>query len=261
MVELALPAVLAIATQWSARIAAVAVAVNAIEMLSLRSAFGVRGVWRDETLSASWGVFGAVLRAERFRLLLAGQLLAAVGLLALAGTRAGGVCAVLCGISTVLCAMRFRGTVNGGSDGMLFTVLVGLSLTQLAPEGSMVGEAGMLYVGAQLALSYLRAGWVKLRELGWWNGRSMAAFLSLPAYGTPMWVPRQRRVLQLAGMGVVLFECLAPFALQSPRSSVLFIGFALCFHAAVAVVFGLNRFLLAWGAALPTLWYLAHRVG
>lgn len=261
MQEPTLHVLLTTTTQWSARIAALAAAVYAVELLSLQQAFSARGVWRDETLLPSWGVFGAVLRADRFRLLLMVQLLAAMGLLAFAGTRRGGVCAAVCGICTLLCAMRFRGTVNGGSDGMLFTVLLGLSITQLAPVGSALGEAGILYIGAQLTLSYVRAGWVKARERGWWNGESLGAFLSLPAYSVPAWVPRQRGLLQPVGIVVVLWECLAPVALQSPRASLVYIAGALGFHAAVALVFGLNRFVLAWGAALPTFWYLAHRLG
>jgi hypothetical protein len=91
------------------------------------------------------------------------------------------------------------------------------------------------------------------------------AFLALPAYGVPAWVPRQlphdALVLRMASAGVIGFECLAPVAWFDPMACLVVIGVALAFHAGTAVLFGLNRFLLAWSAALPSLWYAVHRVG
>jgi hypothetical protein len=55
------------------------------------------------------------------------------------------------------------------------------------------------------------------------------------------------------------FECLAVMAWFDPIICVVVIAAALTFHTSVAVLFGLNRFLLAWGAALPSLWYAVHR--
>jgi hypothetical protein len=35
---------------------------------------------------------------------------------------------------------------------------------------------------------------------------------------------------------------------------------AWCFQLATAVVFGLNRFVLAWSAALPAVWFAARLI-
>ena len=129
----------------------------------------------------------------------------------------------------------------------------------------MVHEGGVLYIAAQLTLSYARAGIVKAKERSWWSGHALSSFLALPAYGVPAWVPRRmpddRLLLRLASVGVIGFECLAPLAWLDPVACLALIAVAFTFHAATAALFGLNRFLLAWTAALPSLWYAVHRVG
>lgn len=156
-------------------------------------------------------------------------------------------------------AVRVRNTMNGGSDGMLFCVLLALTLAT-EPVPGVVQEGAILFVAAQLLLSYMRAGLVKLRESGWWNGEALRAFLAIPAYGVPSRLPRSRALLQCAGIGVLLFELSAPLALIGPNAALMYIAVAWCFHLATAGIFGLNRFLLAWSAALPSLWYAAQHL-
>lgn len=154
-------------------------------------------------------------------------------------------------------AVRVRGTMNGGSDGMLFVVLLALTIaTAPAPEAAQRGA--ILFVAAQVLLSYLRAGWVKARERDWWTGDALRAFFAIPAYRVPAWVPRGSVALRLLSIGVIGFELLAPLAFWHPRAAVMYTAVAWCFHLATAVLFGLNRFLLAWSAALPSLWFAAH---
>ena len=144
---------------------------------------------------------------------------------------------------------------------MLFTVLLGLSMAWLPTLPVLVREGAVLYVAAQLTLSYARAGLVKVRERAWWRGEALAAFLALSAYGVPPWIPRQPVLLRMASIAVITFECTALAAWSDPRVAAIVIATALVFHVGAAVVFGLNRFLLAWSAALPALWYAANRVG
>lgn len=241
---------------WVARVASIAAIVNALELLTIRKAWSDSGVWRAPTLRAEWGVFGALLGERAFTGLLSAQIVAGVFLAATPNAP----CAALLCATTYLCALRFRGSVNGGSDAMLFTVLGGLTLALSTNAPSALREAGMLYIAAQLTLSYMRAGLVKARRVTWWNGDAMAAFLALPAYGVPSWMPRAPGLLRVAGIAVVCFELAAPLAWTNRLLCIAYIAAALCFHAATAVTFGLNRFFLAWGAALPTLWYAMLRV-
>lgn len=267
-------------------IAALACAVNALETLAMRSSWTSHGVWREQILATEWGGWTVLLGARGFLIVQAVQLVAA-GVLAtcgvlsqlhadqsvaepglvglalastLASTVAAGAAMVLV-TTTVLAAMRFRATVNGGSDGMLFTVLLGLSIAWLPTVPMLVREGAVLYVAAQVTLSYARAGLVKVRERAWWRGEALAAFLALPAYGVPPWIPRHPVLLRVASIAVITFECTALAAWTDPQIAAIVIATALLFHIGAAVVFGLNRFLLAWSAALPALWYAANRVG
>lgn len=250
---------------WMCRAAAVASAVNALELLVLHGAWSDRGIWRAPLLSRSWGVWGRLLGARAFAAVLVTQIVCAMMLALAPGTTAGCIAAALLALIGWLAALRFRGNVNGGSDAMLFTVLGGLAVAQLPFVSRVVHEGGVLYIAAQLTLSYLRAGLVKAKEPSWWRGEALAAFLALPAYGVPPWVPHRlpndASLLRLMSVGVIGFECLAPLAWFDPVACLAVIIVALAFHAATAVLFGLNRFLLAWSAALPSLWYAVHRVG
>lgn len=260
-----LPALLSTTIAWMCRVAAVAAAVNALELLTIHRALSDLGVWRAPLLSPQWGVWRRLLGARVFAAVLVAQLALAVMMAAAPGTTAGCLAAATLAFTGWLSALRFRGNVNGGSDAMLFTVLGGLAVAQLPNVAIAVHEAGVLYVAAQLTLSYVRAGIIKVKERSWWSGQALSAFLALPAYGVPAWVPRSvpkdLMWLRVASVGVIGFECLAPLAWFSPVACAVVIGVALAFHTTTAAVFGLNRFLLAWGAALPSLWYAVHRVG
>lgn len=245
---------------WISRLAAVAACVNAVELLWLARpesrALAEGGIWRQRSLQAEWGVLRPLLATQAFVALMALQIVAALLLFASGDALYAGVLTV----TTLLAAVRFRGNVNGGSDAMLFTVLAGLTVAQLAPASALVREGAVLYIAAQLTLSYLRAGIVKARQLSWWNGSALTAFVAFPAYGVPAWASRDRGFVRVIGIIVVIFECVSPAAWFSSTAAAAFIVVAIAFHFGTALLFGLNRFLLAWCAAMPALWYAVHRV-
>ena len=245
---------------WMNRLAGVAALVNACELLVLSRvqsrSLTDNGVWRASTLSREWGLLRYLLGPRAFGTMMFTQAICAV-LLAVSG---GALYAGVLLATTLLSAVRFRGTVNGGSDAMLFNVLGGLMVAQMGAAAESVREGAVLYVAAQLTLSYLRAGIVKVRQPSWWTGDALRAFLALPAYGVPMWVPRESAALRAVGIAVMAFECLAAVAWVNPIAAAGFIAVAIAFHAGTALLFGLNRFFLAWTAALPALWYAVHRV-
>ena len=245
---------------WMNRLAGIAALVNAMELLALSRtpprSLSDNGIWRAQSLSNEWGALRYLLGARAFVVLLLVQAIAAAMMAVCGGARYAGVLVA----TTLLSAVRFRGNVNGGSDAMLFTVLGALVVAQIEVASTFAREGAVLYVAAQLTLSYLRAGIVKVRQRGWWNGEALTAFLALPVYGVPSWVPRDRAMLRAVGVAVLAFECVAPVGWLNPTSAAVFIGAAVAFHIGTALVFGLNRFLLAWGAAMPALWYATHRV-
>ena len=245
---------------------AVASFVLALELRVMLRAGVIDGAWPAATLRRTWGwrarlmtpsVFGAVpvVQGAAAALLLMSAILPRMAPLSTAAT-------VILMLLSWLTAVRVRGTMNGGSDGMLFTVLLGLTLATWPNASDPVHAGGVVYVAAQLLLSYVRAGLVKCRERAWWNGNALRTFLELPAYAVPHWVPRSQWLLCVASIGVIGFELAAPAALIDPRTCLIYTAVAWCFHLATALLFGLNRFLLAWSAALPSLWVavqLVHR--
>jgi hypothetical protein len=236
-------------------VAGVAVLVSAGELVALRRDPLLRALTGGRAVEAERGVLAPLLRDGPVAGALLLQLAAGVALLA--GGAAAPWGAAVAAATALLAAMRHRGRVNGGSDAMLFTVLVALAVAPLG--GARLREGAVLFVAAQATLSYVRAGLAKAREGEWWRGEAMPAFLALPAYGVPAALSRPRGALRLAGLAVIVAECLAPLAWTGPRAAAVVVAVAAAFHLAVAYVFGLNRFVLAWGAALPALLYAGQR--
>lgn len=239
-----------------------AMVVVALEWQAMQRSGVVRAVWREPILRSWWGWRRPVMREGVTRAMPWVQVSLATLLLlaAMLDDRRdpmGSIAAAGLAVTIWHTAVRVRGTINGGSDGMLFIVLLMLALAT-APVPARVQHAAVLFVAAQVLLSYMRAGFVKARERDWWNGTALGVFLDVPAYGVPLWIPRPPLVLRVVSVGVIVFELVAPIALFSPSAAYMYTAVAWCFHLATAVVFGLNRFVLAWSAALPAVWFAAR---
>lgn len=243
------------AVQWTARLVAVAALVNAIELLWLIRHRAILQIWRATELADERGWARGLLTDRAFVLMLGLQGAAALSLWFVPHVLASAL--VLC--TTFLCARWARSNVNGGSDGMLFTVVAGLTLATAPFVNATVHEGALLFVAAQLTLSYARAGLVKIREPRWWTGEALRDFLAIPAYGAPIWFPRHPMVLRIASISVLAVECVFPIVWFVPAVLPFAITVAVCFHLAVAATFGLNRFVWAWAAAMPALWYSVQR--
>lgn len=244
---------------WSERFLGFALLLQTLELLQLRRAFADSGVWSWPVLAAELGVLPAPLRCLMpypvfitvltLRLALAPLLMlglswAAVPLL----------------LSQLAIAARFRGTFNGGSDYMSVVVLLGLSGAACFSGSPLVVKASLAYVCVQLVFSYFIAGSVKLARREWRSGAALVELLASNRYGTPGWLVRLVRRPALArplGYGLLLFECGFPLALLGPRVAVVFSICGALFHVGNVVAFGLNRFLFAWLAAYPALFYFS----
>jgi hypothetical protein len=245
-------------------LAAVAMIVVGAEWHVMQRGGTPAAVWAPRVLRGWWGWRAPFMGPSVTRTVPLVQVTLATTLLLAAmlddrHDRMGALSAVGLGATIWHTAVRVRGTMNGGSDGMLFVLLLALAVAT-SPATHTAREGAVLFVAAQLLMSYLRAGLVKLREPGWRSGNALREFLAVPAYGVPAWLPRSPQLLQAVSVGVVVFELSAPLALVHPAGALMYTAVAWCFHLATAVVFGLNRFLLAWSAALPSLWYAAQRL-
>jgi hypothetical protein len=244
-----------LALLWLRRIISVAVILQTSELFQVREAFGPRGIWRwtivrDELIgfprTLRW-LFDRFLGDREFLFVLVLRLMGAVTALFYPHD----VLFWFLLLSTVLIALRWRGTFNGGSDYMTIVVLMG------ACGGS---KPWLAYVSIQLCLSYFVAGVVKLKSRNWRTGKALAGFLGASNYDVPKLLQKAggRRGLSVtASWGLMAFECSFPLALVSREFCAVYIGLSLIFHLGNVYAFGLNRFLFAWAAGYPALYWLS----
>ncbi|CAN5692188.1 hypothetical protein BH11MYX1_BH11MYX1_25530 [soil metagenome] len=251
---------------WTARLAAIATVVTAVELLAVQRAFSEVGVFRWSVLRRDYTRAPRIVRSLAdlafstggTRGLVLVQLASGLALPWLDRLPVAALWPWLAVASTLLIAIRFRGTYNGGSDAMLLVVLIGLAI---ATSGAPL--VGLAYVAVQLVLSYFISGTAKLRDHRWRDGTALSIMVGLPQYAVPVAAARVFSIPAIArgaGLGMLAFECLFPVALVDERACVAMLGVAAVFHLVNAWVFGLNRFLWAWIAAFPALIFWAERL-
>jgi hypothetical protein len=159
-------------------------------------------------------------------------------------------------LSYFLVCARFRGLFNGGSDCMTMTVLLGLGLSFLGTESSLVSKVGLYYIAFQLTLSYFISGYIKLKNKPWRQGLAFQVILGHSNYS----VPSRIRSLALnpiisfcASWLVILWECSFPIVWFYHALVPYYLGIGMLFHLGNFFCFGLNRFFFAWMAAYPAL--------
>lgn len=177
------------------------------------------------------------------------------------GWYTGLVLVLLLALALVLLA-RFDGPYNGGCDRMSLLVLCCLCASHFAPT-PLLQEASYAYLAVQLVLSYFMSGWVKVVNPAWRSGEALVDVFAWSAYPVAESLrayARSPRLLFVMGWAVMIFELLFPLALLHPVTLAGALVIAAVFHATNACLFGLNRFLWAWLAAYPALWWFQGRV-
>jgi hypothetical protein len=244
----------------SARLLGLFAVVQGYEFLRLRRIYSDRGVWRWADLEREIGagsallarLLGVFLRARAFWGVNVARLL--IGLLAFVWPTTWMVALLLC--LHVLTLWRWRGSYNGGSDYMNLLVLIGVSAGLYFPHHPRVAEVALWYIAVQLALSYAKAGWSKLKVACWRRGEALGEFLSSRDYERSV---RWERVLNVGAVALavswalMLFEISFPLSFLHADLALVYAGAALFFHLGNAYFFGLNRFFWAWLCAYPAL--------
>lgn len=255
---------------WVTKIIGCAVLLQGLELLQIRRTFASHGIWRWETLRKEFEIFprfvqwllNRTLDYPRFLVVVLAQIAGGVALLAMSQPHAALFIGLL--ITTGLTALRWRGTFNGGADYMTILVLLMLAIEALFPYATV--RLGCLwYLAVQAILSYFMSGAVKLRSADWWSGRALQRFMSSPPYDPPAFFVRLSKSMLMMRLGswtILAFEVSFPLALLGPRACAAFLCAALVFHALNFATFGLNRFIFAWSAAYPALYYCSmQKVG
>ena len=247
---------------WTEKIIAFAVLLQTIELIQLRQTFADGGIWRWEILRDEFRIFPAPARLlldwtlsyRNFVVLLWIRLCTAGIMLVYTHT----MLSPLLLATTILICLRWRGTFNGGSDYMTIIVLAMLSVASAFARSPEVLLGCLWYIALQACLSYFVAGVVKLRRKNWRSGRALAGFLESATFELPgalSSAAENPRAAKLFSWGIIIFECCFPLALLRPGFALLFISAALLFHLINSYVFGLNRFLYAWSAAYPAVYF------
>ncbi len=157
---------------------------------------------------------------------------------------------------------RFQGPYNGGSDRMSLLILCCLSLVHFMPTAQWK-EYVFGYLALQLVLSYFIAGWVKIINPEWRNGRALQDVFRFSAYPVSESLRKWAdwpRLLCMMSWGVMLFELLFPLTLLTQTTLIIGLIIAATFHFTNACLFGLNRFFWIWLAAYPSILWLQQRI-
>jgi len=119
------------------------------------------------------------------------------------------------------------------------------------------------YLAVQVILSYFIAGWVKVMNPEWRNGRALQDVFSFSAYPVSESLrgfANRPRLMCAMSWAVILFEILFPLAFLNQTMLIIALSIAIIFHIANACLFGFNRFFWIWIAAYPSLFWLQEMV-
>jgi hypothetical protein len=245
------------------RLIAIALVLQTIELISLHKLFSASGVWAWQTIKQDFNMYSRPLKKcleltlgnRGFKLILCLQLICSVLLL----VQSHSILLLVVLITTTLISVRFRGTFNGGSDSMTLVVVSAAFVASLWPAAT---SSALWYIGIQTGLSYFVAGNVKLKEPRWRNGETLRALLTFANYSLPqrvkVWIRSARKSqLQAASWLAISFECFFPIVFISQTFCLAYLMAGLVFHLSNVYILGLNRFLFAWLATYPAIFYLA----
>jgi hypothetical protein len=163
-----------------------------------------------------------------------------------------------------LACVRFRGSINGGSDSMTVMILIGMIIAFLFKKESFAGF-GLIFISINLLLSYLKAGIAKARIQEWRDGAALPLFLEqsffadIRGYGKQLASkPALTKYTCWAVIAIELGLVISPLV---PSFLPLIFAVVVLFHFAIYYAFGLNRFFWVWIAAWPSVFYAAALIG
>lgn len=162
-------------------------------------------------------------------------------------------------IHLMICA-KLGGSFNGGSDFMISALLLSLTSASFFEAGSAGRKYSLVYLIVQTVFSYFVSGLAKLKEGEWRNGTAISKLLALQTYPVPARLKdffSGRSISFCAAWMILVFEVFFPLALSSPQACIGFLALGVFFHLFNAAAFGLNRFLYAWLATYPALYWMS----
>ena len=154
--------------------------------------------------------------------LLSTQLFGAVVIVALGPFSAVGRYAVLI-VLVAMTAVRWRRHAGGdGAEQMSSLVLMAAALAVFPVSSPSRVTMAVIFIAAQLVLSYVAAGIAKLASPTWRVGDALPAIFGTEIHGDPQiaaFLGRRRRLARLISWSVMAFECAFPLLLLGPAGS------------------------------------------
>ena len=257
---------------WTTLAISVASLFQTVELFLLRQTFNAGGIWRWSLIRRDFEasgrimqfVFDSIFPYPNFLVLLVIRLTAAAGLIVTALLYPANLPEVMGGpvlillLSTVAVSIRWRGTFNGGSDYMTIIILTGLSLSAVFPGSPAAALGCVYYITFHTCRSYFVSGIVKLNSSKWRDGTALGCFINSGIYGPANPLAAVLRSPPIAiglSWAVILFEVTFPLAILNPSLCLGYLVLGLCFHLSNVYLLGLNRFLFAWAAAYPAVFW------
>jgi hypothetical protein len=160
---------------------------------------------------------------------------------------------LLCLAVTILMSKRHHQSLEGSDE--MTVLLLGAAVLRSVSGATMVQDATVCFVAAQVGLAYLTAGLSKTQSWEWWTGWGLPRILSTRYFGHPlssrlMW--RYRPIALGSSWTVMLWESLFVlcFALP-PKAALGVVAIGLALHLACAVTMSLSMFVWAYVACYP----------
>lgn len=214
----------------------------------------------DDMVFANWPFF----LADHYRVTLrTAYLLAAGGVLGLAGVLAGGRAMRPGLVLFVVCewVLLSAEALNvKAHDRLALWIALGLLFSPAAERGLVDkwrSPAARWYLLVVYAGIYGSTGWLKLlEEPAWWDGDVLAYHLVHRHFaGGPLaaWLSGQRWLVAPMGWVTVVFECLFPLLVWSRRVNPWLLVVGASFHLGIAVLMNVGKFSWIALSAYPVL--------
>lgn len=248
------------------RLVACGVAVSALEMIAIRGQSRLGGAFSLAVVAPFRPQSAALLRGvdALVPLLLGVQVVAAASLVLLGPFHPAGRFALVLALAAMIVVRWRRHMAGDGAEQMAALVLIAASFAVVPHPSEQRLLAAILFVTAQVILSYETAGFAKLVSPLWRDGSALPAILSTEGHGHP-WAARffshHHFLAMLAGRGLILFECAFVVMLFGPIWLVLAtLALGALFHVICAVLMGLNSFVWSFVATYPCVMFGAIQI-
>lgn len=151
-----------------------------------------------------------------------------------------------------------------GSDDMALVITVAVAIAHLS-SSDLVLQSALIFIAAQLCLSYLASGVAKLLGKPWRTGGALLAILKTESYGNARvsrWLDNHSLLARWINWIVVFGELALPFGVLIGGWVAWFVlASGAVFHIMIAGLIGLNRFTPWFLSAYPATAWVAARYG